>query len=268
MREQATEKRFVSPDLSDVFQHHYPEAFAASDMFAAILLPGLGFRKLGNLAALSISTHRDVFPVTSLARVGVQGFTQGHRTVAGTMIFHTLDRNALLYRVNNGVEDQTTLGHRSDRISLPDTFPLFDLHISYVNEAGALSFEALYGVRILDFGKTMSLENLHPVESYSYMAMEYDPMRAVVDQSQMPESRPFILNPPARTQDQKPLSVPGLSRPGGPPTSSVIDPELLPGHAFLAGIADIGLLNDPLSAEQERQSLDAFTDIFKRDFTP
>lgn len=178
---------------SNAFRNSYPGAFSASDIYALIQLPGGSIRGLGNLAALSISTHRDSFPVTSLAGIGPRGFTQGHRTTAGTLIFHTVDRGAFDYGLNGSVKQAAVTGRNQLGKPHPDSLPLFDIYITYTNEVGMAAYEVLYGVRLLDLGKTLSLESLHPMESYSYMALGYSPLTSLVDSDEVTAPE-FVLN--------------------------------------------------------------------------
>lgn len=186
-------KTVVSHDYSDHFHLAYPGAFSATDIYASVVLPDGSVRMIGNLAAISISTHRDTFPVSSMPYINPRGFTQGHRTIAGTMMFHTIDRNAFGYSaVNEPRRKYTVRGGSQFGPAQVDELPLFDVHITYVNEQGMASLESLFGVRTLDFGKTLSLENLQPIESYSYMALDYSPMNPVAN-SDWAENR-FLLN--------------------------------------------------------------------------
>jgi hypothetical protein len=186
-------KSFISRDYTDYFHLSYPGAFSAVDMYVVVSLPDGSVRTIGNLAALSISTHRDTFPVSSMPYINPRGFTQGHRTIAGTMMFHTIDRNAFGYSaINEPRRKYTVRGGNQLGPTQADELPLFDVHINYVNEEGGASLESLLGVRTLDFGKTMSLENLHPIESYSYMALDYSPMFPIVNGDQA--ANLFILN--------------------------------------------------------------------------
>lgn len=153
--------------IAEVIGDQYPGAFSATDITALMNLPWGEVRPFGTLAAVSISTHRDVFPVTSMPYVGARGFTQGHRTVAGTMMFNTIDHGVFTPILD-------TLHQH------PDELPLFDILFTYANEVGMLSFEQLIGVRLLDFGKTVALENLQPIESYSYMALDYVTLKSLV----------------------------------------------------------------------------------------
>lgn len=193
------EKAYVKSELTESFRASYPGAFSAADIYATLQLPGNQTKVLGNMAAISISTHRDSFPVTAMPYVSPRGFTQGHRVVAGTMMFHTIDRNAFGYPEEYG-PNKYSLAFRGEQH--PDEFFLFDILITYVNEIGMIAYEQVTGIRILDFGKTLSLENLHPIESYSYMALDYQPMRPIVSGDR--GERAFVLN---RQTSREPVKV-------------------------------------------------------------
>jgi hypothetical protein len=173
------------------FLRGYPGAFSAVDIYPIIRFPGNVIRALGSVAAISVSTHRDVFPVSSMPYVNPRGFTQGHRTIAGTMIFHTIDKSAFGYRLKPQHQNA-------------DELPLFDILITYVNDSGMLSYEELSGIRILDFGKTVSLENLNPIESYSYMALDYKPLRSIISGT----DEGFLIKR-SQNKNQKPVSLDG-----------------------------------------------------------
>lgn len=203
-REQNGTRNFVTHEYTDYFHHSYPAAFSATDIYAVVVLPDGSFRALGNLAALSISTHRDTFPVSSMPYISARGFTQGHRTIAGTLMFHTIDRNAFGYSgISEPHRKYTVKGGSELGPGQADELPLFDIHLTYVNETGQASSESLYGVRTLDFGKTMSLENLHPIESYSYMALDYSPLFPVANGSRAADSSFFLK--PVNNRDPRPI---------------------------------------------------------------
>jgi hypothetical protein len=222
------DRKFIKDKLAltNSFTGSYMGAFSATNMYVTVRLPYEdGPIAIGSLAALSISTHRDVFPVTNMYNVNPRGFTQGHRTTAGTMIFHTIDRNAFFFdrRQPNGLRHREAINGLDHRgLPHPDTLPLFDVHINYINEEGMVSSEGLFGVRLLDFGKTMSFENLHPMESYSFMALEYEPMRVLVSGNSLELEKQFLLSRPS-TRQPIPTTVFG---PPVPKTSS-IDPDII-----------------------------------------
>ena len=220
-------KRIVSDryNLEEGFTSKYIGAFSATNIYATVQLPHVKTPfSIGSLAALSISTHRDSFPVTNMYNVDPRGFTQGHRVTAGTLIFHTIDKNAFYFNQrspNRLRERETVNGPNHVGLPHPDTLPLFDIHINYINEEGMLSFEALYGVRLLDFGKTLSFENLHPMESYSFMAIEYAPMRVVVPEHPVDPENKFLLN---RTPTRTPIPNKIFGPPQ--PKDDLVDPDI------------------------------------------
>lgn len=154
------------------YHRGYPGGFSAADCYAVLQFPG-ATRRLGNLAAVSISTHRDAFPVTSMPYVSPRGITQGARTTAGTLIFHTIDRGAFTHRYEPFHHGRHWVHQHGDEL------PLFDILLVYTNEMGMNAYEAITGVRILDMGRTISLENLHPAETYSFMALDYQPLDSI-----------------------------------------------------------------------------------------
>jgi hypothetical protein len=170
-------RRFVT---GDEYNKTYPGAFSATDIEAVMVLPGGELFRLGSLAAISISTHRDAFPVTSMGSIKPRGFTRGHVTVGGTLLFHTLDR-AALGTVGGATNRVTSITQQTEATpARADQLPLFDVYLTYVNEIGMLSVERIFGLVLLDFGKTVSLENLVPMEQYSYMALDYAPLQSVL----------------------------------------------------------------------------------------
>lgn len=147
-----------------------PQGYSAVDI-NAFLQPNtaMGIKsplKFGTLSMLSVSMHRDKFPVSTLGRVGAKGFTCGHRTVAGTLSFNTIHRDAF-----EGILAAT--GCSWDTANLhPDELPLFDIQIVMCNEFGEMSTATLQGVTILDSGTAYNLEQVSLSETYSYMALD------------------------------------------------------------------------------------------------
>jgi hypothetical protein len=151
--------------------------FSATDIVAHISLPNVKSYKLGTLALLSISSHRDKFPVSTLGRVAPKGFTYGHRTIGGTMVFSTIDRS--VWHNLLGIMQANRRKHFPQDLyrSHPDDLPPFDVTLSFVNEWGRVSFAGIQGCTILDEGESFSLEQVEINETYSYMALDKVPMQ-------------------------------------------------------------------------------------------
>lgn len=176
-----TPQRLAAPtqntnDTAPVFMSDFsPAGFSAVDLNAFMHpIPGSGLGgpvQFGTLAMLSVSSHRDKFPVSALSRVGPRGFTYGHRTIAGTLAFNTLDSDAFI----KALHDQQPVWSLSDLH--PDELPPFDIQIVLVNDFGEISVTMLKSVTILDCGTTYSLDQVTLMETYSYMALDRTPLQ-------------------------------------------------------------------------------------------
>jgi hypothetical protein len=146
-----------------------PTSFSPADMRVVVHSPVTRTPfELGTLAMLSYSSHRDKFPVVSLGRRGIRGFTSGHRTVAGSLAFQTFNYNAFI-ELNKEYFSKIVKSGDLEYI-LPDELPPFDIHVLFVNEDGQGSFFKVFGVTLLDFGSTFSVDQILMMESYSFMA--------------------------------------------------------------------------------------------------
>jgi hypothetical protein len=139
--------------------------------------PKISTKILGELQTISISSHREKFPVRALGATYAKSYTRGSRTIAGSMIFTVFDTNVL---------DQFLQAHPSDfdahvgeTSALIDQIPPFDITIAFANELGQVSRMAIYGVEFVNEGMTMSIEDMLLENVVQYIARDYDPMRAV-----------------------------------------------------------------------------------------
>lgn len=161
------------------------KVFSGLDIVCHVTLPGQKSHVLGSLNLLSISSHTDKFPVTSLGKKRIKGFTHGITVIGGTMVFASFDRS-VWYRmieaaynkdINPYQLDARTAQYRPLEMFLPDDLPLFDISVTFVNESGAASFTGLIGCTIIDEGETYSVDNIAVMETYSYMAIDRIPFQ-------------------------------------------------------------------------------------------
>jgi len=146
---------------------------------------------LAELHTISISTFRPTTPVNSFSGVNAKGFVQGHRTLSGSMIFAVFNRHALHQLVPTRGPDGKLQGDmvfthpsystESYHDILIDQLPPFDVTIVFVNEAGNIAREALYGVKIESSGTVMSISDLLLENSVTYRALYHDPMKPIVE---------------------------------------------------------------------------------------
>jgi hypothetical protein len=154
------EKRvYTAVDFKAVVTSSHPET-------EWIILPS----ELGNIQALSISTHRDKYPVGAFGQRKVKGFTTGRRTVAGTLVVVLFDRTPLQEILKSNLVEST----------LADELPPFDIIITLVNELGYYSYTSLLGVELMDQGEVYSTDDNQFVVTYTYMARHRTPIVAGV----------------------------------------------------------------------------------------
>jgi len=146
---------------------------------------------LAELHTISLSSFRPTTPVNSFSEVNAKGFVQGHRTLSGSMIFAVFNRHALHQLVPTIDQTGATVGNvvythpsystESYHDILIDQLPPFDVTILFVNEAGNIAREAIYGVKIESSGTVMSISDLLLENSVTYRAKYHDPMKPIVE---------------------------------------------------------------------------------------
>jgi len=106
-------------------------------MVPSIAVPGHVPYVFGDISTLSVSTHRESFPVRTLGRTNALGFTHGPRTIAGSMIFSVLDSYPFYKMAAQTYEesakslwDQSTTGI----YPVADALPPFDITVTFNNE--------------------------------------------------------------------------------------------------------------------------------------
>lgn len=151
-------------------------AYSTVDLVATLIPPPQLAKKfgkhikLGTLQMLSVSMHRDKFPVSACAKVGPRGFTCGHRTIAGTLSFATFDRE-----VFSNLTEAIRKAYGKEGYLHADELFTFDILIVAVNDYGCAIYSYVKGVTLLDEGVTYSLDDIVMTENYSYMALDRTP---------------------------------------------------------------------------------------------
>ena len=181
------------PDAHTTFRYSRdapPDSYnsiSAVYLTAAIALPTGDVLQLDTLSMLSISTHREKFPVSGLGRIGAKAHTRGKRMIAGTLVFSIVDRSAFSVLMDP-LQSPTGYTSVEDRIHgaqvrgafydmKADELPPFDLHMVYYTPDGILCYEGLRRVDILDEGSVRSMDMLGITESYSFMAIDRIPIK-------------------------------------------------------------------------------------------
>jgi hypothetical protein len=125
---------------------------------------------LGTLQTISYSIHRDVAPVRALGKSRPHAYTRGPRTIAGTMVWTTMDQHvlagALEHNFGEGVDTSTVLS---------DQLPAFDVVITFANEwPGRYSKMVISGIRMVNEGSTLSIDDMITEQTNTYVATDID----------------------------------------------------------------------------------------------
>lgn len=139
--------------------------------------PQFSTKVMAEIQTLSISTHREKFPVRGLSSAYPRSFVRGTRTIAGSMIFTVFDSNVLEEFLEAHPSDYDA--HNPSTTALLDQIPPFDITVAFANELGQVSRMAIYGVEFVNEGQTMSIEDMLLENVVQYVARDYDPMRSV-----------------------------------------------------------------------------------------
>jgi len=163
---------------------------------------------LGDLQTITISSHREKFPVRTLGRVYPKSYTRGGRTLAGSMIFTVLDKHALwelaqsnlkFYSTGVGVGGSDSAWPEMSTV-LIDQLPPFDITLIASNEVGDNSYTVLYGVEIVNEGQTMSIQDLATESVMQFYCRDFDPLRPMDSKRVVLEAGREIYH--AQTADQ------------------------------------------------------------------
>lgn len=126
---------------------------------------------LGSIQTLSVSTHQDKRPVRVIGSANAKDYTLGQRTVAGSLVFAVFDQHF----ATEMFDDLQAVTGKS--FIMPDELPGLDITITFANEYGKTSRMALYGVRIINEGQVMSINDLYTENTYQFVALSMEPLK-------------------------------------------------------------------------------------------
>lgn len=127
---------------------------------------------LGSLQTISYSTHQDRAPVRSIGNINAKDYVQGQRTIAGTMVFAMFHQHWMIPFLEE-LND-----HVSNTDIWSDELPALNLTLSMVNEYGYRSCMVIYGVKFIDDGGVMSINDLFTENTLQYVATGIQPLRS------------------------------------------------------------------------------------------
>lgn len=159
--------------------------------------------KLFDLQTISISSHREKFPVRTCGRINPKSRTRGGRTIAGSFIFTLFNKAALwdllqattnFYSSGVGIGGSDS-GYPEMSTVLVDQLPPFDMTILCSNELGDNSYMALYGIEISNEGLTLSIQDIITEDVMQFTALDWEPMRPLTERRQLMDRGRDIITP-------------------------------------------------------------------------
>jgi hypothetical protein len=149
-------------------------SFSGCDMVVSIdsVFPdGTKFnRVIGSLQTLTYSIHMDKFPVRSVGNANAKDYVFGPRTIAGSLIFAVFNKH-FAYEL---METASKTSGLEKYHFLMDEMPPFNITVSFANEYGETARLALYGVRIINEGQTMSVNDIYTENTYQFVATDIE----------------------------------------------------------------------------------------------
>lgn len=130
---------------------------------------------LGSIQTLSVSTHQDKKPVRVIGSANALDYTLGQRTIAGSLVFAVFDQH---FATEMFDDLKTATGKE---FFLPDELPALDITITFANEYGRTSRMAIYGLRIINEGQVMSINDLYTENTYQFVATAMEPLRKGIE---------------------------------------------------------------------------------------
>ncbi|RKZ07405.1 hypothetical protein DRQ25_11660 [Candidatus Fermentibacteria bacterium] len=124
---------------------------------------------LGTLQTLSYSIHREVVPVRAIGKTAAHSYTRGPRTIAGTMVWATMDQYVLADALRFTYTDEW-----DPSSILIDQIPPFNIIVTFNNEYGDVSTMGLYGIRMVNEGSTFSVDDIMTEQTNTYVAGDMD----------------------------------------------------------------------------------------------
>jgi hypothetical protein len=161
--------------------------FSGADIVAGIYIPAIGsYKFFGELSTISYSTHREIVPVRGLGTINAKGFARGPRSIAGSLVFTVFDRH-VLYDIQKDLTQRyinmlnenkyANVSRFAELKFITDEIPPFDIVISMMNERDPVGAKLrIYGVRVLNEGQVMSIDDLITENTMQYSAVGIDLM--------------------------------------------------------------------------------------------
>lgn len=138
-------------------------------MDATQLTKSWNIKVLGEIQTISYSIHMEKRPVRSIGNVNAKDYVMGPRTIAGSLVFAVFNKHF----AEDIIKDHNDF-FTEGTAYLVDELPPFNIVISMANEYGIRSKMVIYGVRLLNEGQVMSVNDVYTENTYQFVATDIE----------------------------------------------------------------------------------------------
>jgi hypothetical protein len=124
---------------------------------------------LGSLQTLTYSIHMERRPIRSIGNINAKDYVMGPRTIAGTLIFAVFNKH-FAYEIMDDIKKK----YNPRYAFLADELPPFNITVTFANEYGANARLVLYGVRLVNEGQVMSVNDIYTENTYQFVATDIE----------------------------------------------------------------------------------------------
>lgn len=143
-------------------------SFSGSDIAATVLIPGVTSPvTFATIRTISYSVVRDKRPLRLVGSMNPVCWTRSNRLIAGTLIFTSFDRY-VWYQLTGTAE-------KPYGAVLADMLPPFDITITALNEYGQAARLFIKGVRIVDEGAVVGVDDMYIEQTHTWVAQDIVP---------------------------------------------------------------------------------------------
>lgn len=144
-------------------------------------------RVLGEIQTISYSIHMEKRPVRSIGNVNAKDYVMGPRTIAGSLVFAVFNKHFakdIIADHNDYFKEGTAF--------VVDELPPFNIVISMANEYGLRSKMVIYGVRLVNEGQVMSVNDVYTENTYQFVATDIEYLNDEVTYASRPKDSYWI----------------------------------------------------------------------------
>lgn len=163
-----------------------PQTYSGTDIMVIFSIPitqtvftlNKPFKLSTEVQTISISSTTSILPVRRCGEARPASFCRGGRTFAGSMVFVVSNRDPFAEIFSVDAKSNSMINDGTWHI---DQMPPFDIVISAQNESGGIGAQLIEGVRIANWGTTLSVDDMYTEFTYTYLAENVTPFLAVSD---------------------------------------------------------------------------------------